>query len=75
MHFSFELVSIDGYIQYLIRTPKRYRDLIESAIYAQYPDAEISEAVDYTENIPHQYPDDEYGAWGTELNLVKEQCI
>lgn len=70
--FSLELISIDGYIQYLIRTPKRYRDLVEAAIYAQYPDAEISEAEDYTKSIPYQFPDDEYNIWGTELQLENE---
>ena len=40
--FSFEIVSIDGYVQFLIRTPTQFRDLIESSIYSQYPDAEIT---------------------------------
>ncbi|MFC1663194.1 hypothetical protein ACFL04_03475 [Patescibacteria group bacterium] len=73
MGFAFELVSIDGYIQYLVRTPTNYRDLVESAIYAQYPDAEISEATDYTENIPHEYPDDEYDMYGFEMKLTNKQ--
>lgn len=71
--FSLELISIDGYIQYLIDTPVKYRDLVEAAIYAQYPDAEITEAEDYAKNIPVDYPDDEYNMWGTEFELNKEE--
>ena len=37
LSFTFEIVSIDGYVQFLIRTPSQYRDLIESSIYSQYP--------------------------------------
>jgi len=28
-YFSFEIVSIEGYIQFLIRTPSRYNDLVK----------------------------------------------
>jgi len=46
--FSFEIVSIDGYIQFLVRTEESLRDLVEAAMYAQYPGAEIIEV----EEIP-----------------------
>lgn len=69
--FSFEIVSIDGYTQFLIRTPVQFRDLVESAVYAQYPDAEITEVNDYTAEAPMIYPDDEYDVWGAEFIQVK----
>lgn len=69
--FSFEIVSLGGYIQFLARTPTHFRDLIEAAIYAQYPDAEITEVEDYTGMIPRQYPSDEFDLWGTELKLAR----
>jgi hypothetical protein len=72
--FSFEIVSIDGYIQFLIWTWDKYRDLVETAIYAQYPDAQISEVDDYTTAVPKEYPDDEWDLWGTEFVLVKDQA-
>jgi len=68
--FSFEIVSIDGYIQYIIMTEKLFRDLVESVIYAQYPDAEITEIEDYTKQFPTQFPDPKYKIWGTEFELV-----
>ncbi len=70
--FSFEIVSIDGYIQFLIRTAGRFRNLVESAIYSQYPDAEITEVNDYTDGYPKIFPNDEYDIWGTEFIQVKK---
>jgi len=65
--FSLEIASIDGYTQFLIRTPIPFKDLVESAIYSQYPDAEITEVNDYTEWAPTKYPDDEYDVYGIEF--------
>lgn len=65
--FSYEIVSLEGYTQFLVRTPLEFRNLIESSVYSQYPDAEISEVDDYTQTVPQSYPDDEYDIWGTEF--------
>ncbi|MFH1744941.1 MAG: hypothetical protein ABH881_02110 [bacterium] len=65
--FSFEIVSIEGYTQFLIHTPIKFRNLVESAIYSQYPDAEIMEVGDYTEGMPRKFPDKEYDIWGGEF--------
>ncbi len=65
--FSFEIVSIDGYIQFIVRTPIEFRNLVESAVYSQYPDAEITEVEDYVNQVPHKVPDEEWDFWGTEF--------
>ncbi|MBI5765609.1 hypothetical protein HZA71_00070 [Candidatus Falkowbacteria bacterium] len=71
--FSFEVVSLEGYIQFLIRTPSHLRDLVEAAIYAQYPDAEITEVEDYAQDYAHiRFPNEKYNLWGTEFVLVKD---
>ena len=67
LSYSFEIVSIDGFIQYLIRTPVQFRNLVEAAIYGQYPEAEITEVEDYTANINVRFPSDEYNMWGADL--------
>ncbi|MFZ4631599.1 MAG: hypothetical protein ACOYL8_00135 [Patescibacteria group bacterium] len=67
--FSYEIVSLEGYTQFLIRTPVEFRSLIESSVYSQYPDAEISEVDDYTETVPQRYPDEEWDIFGTEFIL------
>ncbi|MCI0479036.1 hypothetical protein L0Y59_00625, partial [Candidatus Uhrbacteria bacterium] len=64
---SMEIVSIDGNVQFLVRTTRGFRDLIEASIYAQYPDAEIVEVEDYTLRIPSSYPDREWDIFGTEM--------
>lgn len=67
LYFSFEIVSIDGYTQFIIHTPVQFKSLVETAVYSQYPDAELSEIDDYTENIPDKYPNDEYDVWGADF--------
>jgi hypothetical protein len=69
LSFSLEIVSIEGYTQFLIRTPAQFRNLVESAIYSQYPDAEIIEVDDYTTGIPKTYPNDTHDVWGAEFIL------
>jgi hypothetical protein len=70
--FSFEIVSDGGQISYYIRVQSKYRDLVEAALYAQYPEAQIADAEDYTHNIPVDYPNDEYNLFGGEIKLKKE---
>jgi hypothetical protein len=66
--FSFEIVSIGGYTQFIIRTPIVQRDLVESAIYAQYPDSEITEIDDYTTPFKDvRFPNDKYEIMGGEF--------
>lgn len=73
--FSLEIVSMEGYVQFLVHTWKKYRDLVEAAFYAQYPEAEITEIQDYTGVIPHRYPDPEWDIWGTEFVLKKPYAL
>lgn len=71
LFFSFEIVSLEGYIQFLIWAPEKYRYLIDAAIYSQYPDAEITEVNDYTEGFPTKFPDDQYDIYGGEYVLTQ----
>lgn len=75
MGISLEIVSIEGYIQFLIHTPAKFRDLVEAAVYAQYPDAEITEVEDYIDMIPHpeKLADSEWDIYGTEMKLTKPE--
>lgn len=73
--FSFEIVAIEGYVQFIIRTVDTYRDLVEAAIYGQYPDAEITEVEDYTDGYPTAYPNDRYQIYGTEFYYVENEAL
>jgi hypothetical protein len=75
MSFSFEIISIGGYTQFIIRTPVIFRDLVESAVYAQYPDAEITEIDDYAAPFKGlRFPNDKYDIWGTEFILQESNA-
>ncbi|OGH69925.1 MAG: hypothetical protein A2754_02865 [Candidatus Magasanikbacteria bacterium RIFCSPHIGHO2_01_FULL_47_8] len=73
--FSFEIVSIEGYIQFLVRTEIEYRDLVEAAIYAQYTEAEITEVEEYVDSIPDKYPTNEYDIFGVEFQLAQNEAF
>jgi len=47
-YVSFEIANVDRVIRFFVAFPERLRNLIEGQIYAQYPDAEITEVEDYT---------------------------
>jgi len=66
---SLELVSIEGNVQFLIRCPGNWRNLIEAAVYGQFPDAEITEVEDYVNSVPKEFPNDTHDIWGCEFTL------
>lgn len=73
--FSLEIVSIGGFIQFLIYTPAHLKNLVESAIYSQYPDAEVYEVEDYTKVAPNVYPDEDYDIWGSEFIQTAHEAL
>ncbi len=68
--FSLEIVSIEGDVKFYIRTPAKFKKLIESHIYAQYPDIEVHEAQDYVSKAPYIHEKKEWSMWGTEYTLT-----
>lgn len=72
--FSFEVISIEGYIQFLVRTEVEFRDLVEAAIYAQYTEAEITEVEDYVDSTPNRYPSETHDVLGVEFKLAEEDA-
>jgi len=71
---SFEIVSDGGKTHFYIRTEKPFRHLVESALYSQYPNIEISEVEDYTKHVPQDIPNEKWDLEGRELILKKENC-
>lgn len=70
--FSLEMVSIDGKVHFYIRTPSRIRDLVETQIYAQYPQAKVVEVDDYAFHIPQYKKNGDWYVWGTDFKKAKE---
>jgi hypothetical protein len=73
--FSAELVGEEGKMHFYIRAQKKYRPLIESHIYAQYPDAKVLEVTDYTENFPKIVPNKFWDLWGSDFEFVAKNAI
>jgi hypothetical protein len=46
-HISFEIISIDKFVQFYVHVPKHLVDFVEGQIYAQYPTIEINRIEDY----------------------------
>jgi len=69
LHLSAEIVSIGGRVSYIFKVPERFRNLLESAIFAQYPKSEIREVQDYLANLPRAYTPgkSDFEMWGTQM--------
>lgn len=70
--YSLEIISLGGKISFVIRAPKSSKDLVEAAMYAQYPEAEITEIIDYMENVTYDPENPAFEMWGTELVLAAD---
>lgn len=69
--FSLEIASIEGQVHFYIRTPSRVRELIETQMYAQYPQAQVKVAEDYTMAVDKISPESSWNGWGCEFKLEK----
>lgn len=72
--FSLEIVSLEGQVHFYIRTPTRIRGLIETQMYAQYPQAQIKIAEDYTLAVDEISPKSTWMGWGAEFGLKKPEA-
>jgi hypothetical protein len=73
--FSLEIASIDGQVHFYIRTPTRIRDLIETQMYAQYPQSQVKAVEDYTLAIDEITPRSAWNGWGCEFKLLKPEAF
>lgn len=61
---SFEIASVNRGIKFYVAFPERLRNLVEGQVYAQYPDVEIEDCLDYSLN-----PKFSENAIGTEIKF------
>ena len=71
-YISCEIAGNAGAVNFYVRTPVKYKNLVESAIYSQYSDAEIREAEDYRLLWPKTLPSDIYDIAGSDYQLTRE---
>ncbi|MEK7460224.1 MAG: hypothetical protein AAB628_01595 [Patescibacteria group bacterium] len=69
--FSLEMVSIGGQIHFFIRCLGSYKDLVETHLYAQYPDIEIFEVPDYTLYVDYRGKEGDWDVFAAEYKLSK----
>lgn len=72
--YSFEIVGHASSIHFYVYTQAKRRNVVESAIYSEYPDAEIREVPDYTEIFGSILPNKSYDLWGTDFGLSRESA-
>ncbi len=68
-----EIVSLGGEIHFYIRIHSPYRDAVESAVYAQFPEAEITQAKDYTKFVPSDIPNKDWALFGADYQLMRKE--
>lgn len=71
LFYSLEIVGKRDEVHFYIRTPESHSQLVKSAIWAEYPEAEIEEVKDYVDKFGNNIPDEKYNLWGADLKLVK----
>lgn len=69
IYASLEIASIEGVIHFYIRAQRRFRPIIESNFYAQYPGIEIIEAEDYTALARYEHRSNDVSVWGSSFRL------
>jgi hypothetical protein len=69
--FSLEIASIEGQVHFFVRTPSRIRTLIETQMYAQYPQAQVKVVEDYTLGVDEISAHSQWMGWGCEFGLEK----
>jgi hypothetical protein len=70
--FSLEIISIGGDIRFFIWGWKFWKHLIESQLYAQYPNVEINEVPDYASDF--HFDPAKNDLWACNFKLAKSDC-
>ncbi len=66
--WSLEIASNEGRIGYYIRAGTSWKNIIESRLYGQFPEAKVTEVDDYTNLVPFNL--EEYDLWGAEFKKM-----
>jgi hypothetical protein len=67
-----EIVSLGGDIHFYLRFHSDYRQAVESSIYAQFPEAEILQAQDYTKQVPIDIPNKDWDLFGSDYRMARD---
>ncbi|MFO0705184.1 MAG: hypothetical protein U0517_04485 [Candidatus Andersenbacteria bacterium] len=70
--FSLEIFGRDGVTSFVVRAPAYFKDLVEAHLYAQFPDVEIVEVPDYTQDIPDDFKKAGWDMFGADMVLTNK---
>lgn len=73
--YSLEIASIDGRVHFFIRVPSRLKKLVETQLYAQYPQVRVEQVEDYTLKIPKYKHNGNWYLWGAEWKLQNHDAL
>lgn len=68
---SWELASLEGTVHFYVRVLAQHRLLLETALFAHYPDLEVREVPDYTKLVPATVPNEEWDMYGEDWDLFR----
>ena len=71
---SLEIASLEGQGDFYIRTGSRLKRLVETQMYAQYPQAQVKLAEDYTLAVDRITDESAWNLWGCEFKLTKPEA-
>jgi len=72
---SLELVGFSHSIHFYARIQEKFRNMVESSFFSQYPDAEFSIVEDYTGRFGDDLPNDTYDLFGADLILSEDDIF
>ena len=72
---SLEIVSLGGKISYVIRIPKKQKELVEASFYANYPHIEMNEIEDYLSHFEYDPDNEKYELFGGEMVLTQPEVV
>ncbi|MBI1984980.1 MAG: hypothetical protein HYS60_02605 [Candidatus Wildermuthbacteria bacterium] len=71
---SLEIASIEGKTHFYLRSENDDIELLKTSVYAQFPNAEITEVEDYSKQVPSDIPNKEWNVWGSVYLPLKDDC-
>lgn len=72
---SWEIVSVEGKIHFYLRILSQHKLMVETALYAHYPDIEIHEVSDYVKLVPPTVPNEEWDMYGEDFVFAKNSAL
>ena len=69
---SLEIASIEGKVHFYLRSENDDLELLRTSIYAQFPNAEITPAEDYSKQVPADIPNKDWNLWASVYQSTKD---